>query len=158
LYACGGGPTAPSASIPTGCQGQPINNIYFAIGSGGSTQRFTARLFGEDFSGPPQASVIRSVVPCDYELTGRILDPSPMLITIGFADGRQEPGSGGVVADSIVLVEGPSARIDRPGQNPVNPNSRRCHVELNPTVVPVNFTIRFRVDATVPDGRRCERS
>jgi hypothetical protein len=142
------GPTAPSALAPSGCTGQPINNVSVRFFG----PPFTAQLFGESVNGQTSPVVIeRSVVPCEYELSGQLLEGSAMNISLGFAAGQRAPAAGGIDPASIVIVEGVNPRTSRgSGDFP------SCIVELGwAPPFPVNFRIKFRVVPDIREGARC---
>ena len=95
----GSSATSPSTSLPApeGCSGARVNRVGIQFGEAQGrpgetvTVRFTAQLAGETISGEARTGqpfqVVRDMVPCEYEITGQMLDQS---LTLNF--GRVGPG------------------------------------------------------------------
>lgn len=151
-FGCGGSdgssssPTAPTAAVPAGCSGSAVPQVEVSftatLGEGINVQ-----LFGETFNRRIAVGeifkVTRSVVPCDYEITGQMLGRN---LAVGFARTPPFENRGpGVEKGSVVIVEGPNGVF--------GPVETACSVRFNatggpnqpPPPPPFNIKIRFRV-------------
>jgi hypothetical protein len=119
--------------------------VSLNVGGGGS---INLQIFGETFNqgiaAGQQFDVDRALVPCDYEITGQMLDRS-LEIGFGRGSGISTADLGGVVRGSIVVEQGPNPTFSA--------STAPCKVQftalpgtgLNP---PLPIKIRFRVATT----------
>lgn len=140
-------PAAPTAPAPAGCSGTAVNHVKvsFNVGGGGS---INLQVFGEAFNqaiAPGQdVEVDRTVVPCQYEVSGQMQNRS-LEIAFGRGNGISTTDLGGVERGSIVVEQGPNPTFSA--------SNAPCKVlftalpgtGLNP---PLPIKIRFRVSAT----------
>jgi hypothetical protein len=135
------------APAPAGCSGAAVNHVKVSINVGGGGS-INLQMFGETFSQAVPAGqnfeVDRALVPCEYEITGQMLDRS-LEIGFGRGNGISTTDVGGVERGSIAVDQGPNPTFSA--------SNSPCKVQfsaiggsgLNP---PLPIKIRFRVSTT----------